>query len=101
MLNIQDYKDKNIKLDAIKDFNKVSQLIVKTLNLEDRLEPLLKKSLDVVDFDNQLNLYVLNQDNLLQLELKQACLKYLTSIDNGYLKAYKVWSDHHQNNAVL
>ena len=98
---IQDYKDKNIKLDAIKDFNKVSQLIVKTLNLEDRLEPLLKKSLDVVDFDNQLNLYVLNQDNLLQLELKQACLKYLTSIDNGYLKAYKVWSDHHQNNAVL
>lgn len=98
---IQDYKDKNIKLDAIKDFNKVSQLIVKTLNLEDRLEPLLKKSLDVVDFDNQLNLYILNQDNLLQLELKQACLKYLTSIDNGYLKAYKVWSDHHQNNAVL
>lgn len=98
---IQGYKDKNIKLDAIKDFNKVSQLIVKTLSLEDRLEPLLKNSLDVVDFDNQLNLYVSNQDNLLQLELKQACLKYLTSIDNGYLKAYKVWSDHHQNNAVL
>lgn len=94
---IQDYKDKNIKLDAIKDFSKVSQLIVKILSLEDRLEQLLKNSLDVMDFDNQLSVYVPNQDNFLQLEFKQACLKYLTSIDTGYLKAYQVWTDHHQS----
>jgi Helicase HerA, central domain len=98
---IQDYKDKNIKLDAIKDFSKVSQLIVKTLSLEDRLEQLLKNSLDVMDFDNQLSVYVPNQDNFLQLEFKQACLKYLTSIDTGYLKAYQVWTDHHQSQTIL
>lgn len=98
---IQDYKDKNIKLDAIKDFSKVSQLIVKTLSLEDRLEQLLKNSLDVMDFDNQLSAYVPNQDNFLQLEFKQACLKYLTSIDTGYLKAYQVWTDHHQSQTIL
>ena len=95
------YKDKNIKLDAIKDFSKVSQLIVKTLSLEDRLEQLLKNSLDVMDFDNQLSVYVPNQDNFLQLEFKQACLKYLTSIDTGYLKAYQVWTDHHQSQTIL
>lgn len=98
---IQDYKDKNIKLDAIKDFSKVSQLIVKTLSLEDRLEQLLKNSLDVMDFDNQLSVYVPNQDNFLQLEFKQACLKYLTIIDTGYLKAYQVWTDHHQSQTIL
>lgn len=98
---IQDYKDRSIKLDAIKDFSKVSQLIVKTLSLEDRLEQLLKNSLDVMDFDNQLSVYVPNQDNFLQLEFKQACLKYLTSIDTGYLKAYQVWTDHHQSQTIL
>lgn len=98
---ILDYKDKNIKLDAIKDFTRVSKLIVKTLSLEDKLEPLLKNSLNVLDFDNQLNPYVLNQDIILKLEFKHACLKYLTAIDNGYLKAYQVWIDHHKSQTML
>ena len=54
-----------------------------------------------MDFDNQLSVYVPNQDNFLQLEFKQACLKYLTSIDTGYLKAYQVWTDHHQSQTIL
>ncbi|QOW45979.1 MULTISPECIES: ATP-binding protein [Acinetobacter] len=90
---LQAYKDNKLKLN-IKDFAKISRYIVRILNLENKLEPLLKKSVDIIDFDEQLNRLIFNEDFIIKNQIKQACLKYLTSIDCGYLKAYQTWVEH-------
>lgn len=95
------YQLGKLQFDAIKDFGRISQYIVKILNLETVLEPLLKKSFDINDFDQELNKYIFSQDIILKTELKHACLKYLTNVDSGYLKAYQMWTDHTQNQLML
>ena len=40
-------------------------------------------------------------DFIIKNQIKQACLKYLTSIDYGYLKAYQTWVEHvHKQNVA-
>lgn len=98
---VETYQLGKINLDTSKDFGRISQYIVKVLNLETELELLIKKSIDINDFDQELNKYILNQDFILRTELKHACLKYLTNVDRGYLKAYQMWTDHTQNHLML
>ncbi|ENU80992.1 hypothetical protein F975_00850 [Acinetobacter sp. ANC 3789] len=96
---ITQYKS-GVKMDAIKDYEKISRLIVRSWELEDKLEPLIQQTTDVVDFDSRLNHLIIESDTLIQMEVKQACFKYLSMLDQRYLKGYQIWIDQIKPNTL-
>lgn len=84
------------KVDTIKGYDKISRLIVQVWNLDDKLESLIQQTTDVIEFDNRLNNLIIESDILVQMEIKQACLKYLSMLDQRYLKGYQLWIEHMQ-----